>query len=346
MKTTPTYDRDLDAALQAVPGIEALRGCSALVAGATGLIGAFLVEMLMRLNERGAGIAIYAMGRSHARLAERFPEAVEHGVHLVEQDITRGLSLEHEVDYIVHAASDAHPAAFNQTPVETMMSNLLGTKNILDFAREHGTKRVLYVSSGEVYGQGNLLLDAFDELYSGYVDPTLPRSCYPCAKRAAETLCVSYMKEYGVDAVIARPCHTYGPYTRAVDNRANVQFVKNVLEGQDILMKSAGTQMRSYCYVADCGSALFTILLKGKGGEAYNTANPSARITIAGFARTVAELSGRKLVFAEPDAVAMAERSPIAKQVLDTTKLEALGWRGLYPVEKGVAHTLAVLRGE
>ena len=169
---------------------------------------------------------------------------------MVEHDVNIIPKFDFPVDFIIHAASNAYPAAFNADPVGTIMSNILGTKNMLDYALNHSAKRFLFLSSGEVYGQGDLSVDAFDEKYSGYVDPTSPRSCYPNSKRCAETLCVSYTKQYGLDTVIARPSHTYGANFTELDNRANVQFVNRAIKGDDIVLLSAGNQLRSYTYIA------------------------------------------------------------------------------------------------
>lgn len=341
------YTEDLKTAVDAVVEFHKFKGCSVLVTGATGTIGSFLVDMFLYANKMyETNITIYALGRSRQRLDKRFGVVKTDQLHFVEHDVNEEIDYDFPVDYIIHAASNAYPASFSNDPVGTVMSNILGTYRMLEYGKFHGTKRFLFVSSGEVYGQGDIMQDAFAESYSGYVDSVQPRSCYPASKRAAETLCVSYTTQYGLESVIVRPCHTYGPNATSVDNRANVQFINNVMNGQDIVLNSAGNQMRSYCYVADCGSAILTVLLNGKNGEAYNSANPNARVTIAEFANIVAEKSGHKLVFADPNAIELAQRTPIARQVLDSKKLENLGWKGQYSVEKGIEHTLAVLSGK
>lgn len=342
-----TYRQDLLTAIHATKDIEKLRGCSVMITGATGLIGSFLVDMLLEYNRlQQADIHIYALGRSEKRLKDRFDGAITDHLHFVEQDVNTPPRFDFAVEYIIHAASNAYPAAFVSDPVGTILSNVMGTEYLLEYAKDHGTKRFLFVSSGEVYGQGDLSLEAFPEHYSGYVDPTQARSCYPASKRAAETLCVSYTQQYGLDTVIVRPCHTYGPNTTGSDNRANVQFVNSAIAGEDIVMKSRGTQMRSYCYVADCVSALLTVLLCGKSCEAYNLANPDARVTIAGFAETVAKVTGRQVLFAEPDDTARGQQTPITYAVLSSDKLCALGWQGKYSVENGIMNTVQVLTGK
>lgn len=341
-----TYFQDLRNAAKASINIEQLRGKSVLVTGATGTIGSFIVDLLMQYNKDNcAGIKVYASGRSLERLDERFYPIKTEWLIYVEHDMKQSIRFDFSVDYIIHTAGNAYPAAFNTDPVGTIIGNIMGTYTLLEYGRHHGTKRFLYISTGEVYGQGDLKLDEFIETYGGYVNPTSPRSCYPNSKRTTETLCASYSKQYGLETVVVRPCHTYGPGMTKGDNRANVQFINNVLNDENIILKSSGTQMRSYCYVADCAAIILTVLINGKSGEAYNSANPNARITIAGFAKIVAETAGKKVIFENPTEAEKADRTPIAKQVLSSKKVEALGWRGQYTVQMGVAHMLAILQG-
>lgn len=339
-----TYQDDLKLAVQSVPGIENLKHSSVLITGAAGLIGSYITDLLLEYNRlEEAGIKVYACGRSMKRLRRRFPQRESDGLVLIQHDVNDPPDFDFGVDYIIHAASNAFPAVFAKDPVGTILSNIQGTKYLLDYGLQHQAKRLLFVSSGEVYGQGDLSLDSFEESYGGYVDPTQPRSCYPNSKRTAETLCASYTKQFGLDTVMVRPCHTYGPNATAVDNRANVQFINNAVAGEDIVMKSAGTQMRSYAYIADSASAILTVLVRGQSCEAYNIANPQARSTIAEYAKAAAAKAGVQVIFEDPDAVALAQQSPIAKQVLNTDKLLGLGWQGRYTVEEGISHTIDII---
>uniref|UniRef100_UPI0040563253 NAD-dependent epimerase/dehydratase family protein n=1 Tax=Agathobacter sp. TaxID=2021311 RepID=UPI0040563253 len=340
-----TYIKDLDSAISCSVNIQELKNKSIMVTGATGTIGSFLVDMFLRYNQtHDANVQIFASSRSLAKLQERFDVWKTDSLAYVEHDILSDVLFDYKADYIVHAAGNAYPAAFTKEPVETIIGNINGTNNLLKFAQKQGVKRFLYVSSGEVYGQGDLKLDSFDENYGGYVNPILSRSCYPNSKRTAETLCVSFGAEYGLDTVIVRPCHTYGPCMTQHDNRANVQFIKNGLEKKDIILKSSGTQMRSYCYIADCASAILTVLVKGNRCEAYNIANSEARVTIAGFAEAVAQVCDTKVIFENPNERDIADRTPIEKQVLDVSKLESLGWKGRFTVMEGIEHTLKIMQ--
>jgi len=141
-----------------------------------------------------------------------------------------------------------------------------------------------------------------------------------------------------------RPSHVYGPNITERDNRATVQFMENAMEGKDIVLNSAGSQMRSYTYVADCGAAVLSVLLSGICGAAYNIANRQSRLTIAEFARKTARQTGRQVIFKNPDDVQMAQRTPITRQVLDSTKLEGLGFTPAFDIETGIAHTLQIMK--
>lgn len=293
-----------------------------LITGATGLIGSRLAEKMLEANDCN----VYAAGRNMARAMKRFAAFANNPhFHFMQYDVTAPLQCDISFDYIIHAASNASPNFFAEKPVEVMMSNLLGVKNLLDYGKSHGLKRFLYVSSGEVYGEGDGRV--FTEDYQGYVDINSPRSCYPSSKRATETLCAAYGKEYGIDFVIARPCHTYGPGFTEQDNRVYAQFIRNVLNSEDIIMKSTGSQMRSWLYVDDCVEGLLTILHKGASGEAYNIADASSNISIRQLAEMIADIAGRQVIIDLPSDAEKAGYNPVTKSVFSTQKLEALGWK-------------------
>ena len=319
---------------------EKLSGTNILVTGATGLIGGCLVETLM-MNPR-RDYQVYASGRNEERAKERFKDFADNpAFHFVKYDVMQPLQSDVRFDYIIHAASNASPNFFAQKPVEVIKSNIDGVAHLMEYGLNHGMKRFLYVSSGEVYGEGDGRV--FTEDYSGYVDCAKPRSCYPSSKRAAETLCVSYAAEYGADVVIARPCHTYGPHFTEQDNRVYAQFIRNVLRGEDIVMKSTGEQFRSWCYVVDCVSALLHILLKGICGEAYNIADDDSNISIRELAETIAAIGGRKVVIDLPDADEKRGFNPVTKSVFSTGKLEDLGWLPQSNISAGLKKTIREL---
>lgn len=332
-----TYkDNILEAAVLPLPW-EKLSGCNILITGASGLIGSCLVEVLMEHSLRDYNV--YAMGRNSQRMNKLFERYLsEEDFHVILGDVTEPLATDLSMHYIIHAASGAAPSEFSQHPVEVMKANMIGVANMMEYGIKHGMRRFLYVSSGEVYGEGDGRV--FTEDYSGYIDCTSPRSCYPSSKRAAETLCVSYAAEYGVDVVIARPCHTYGPNFTENDNRVYAQFIRNILLNEDIVMKSAGEQFRSWCYVVDCVSALLYILLKGEKGQAYNIADDASNITIKELAEMVAKTGKRNVVNAIPSDAEKLSYNVVKKSVFATKKLEALGWSPRTRIQEGLRRTI------
>ena len=137
-----------------------------------------------------------------------------------------------------------------------------------------------------------------------------------------------------------RPGHVYGPTATATDTRASSQFPRDVLAGQDIVMKSPGTQLRSYCYVLDCVSAVVTVLLHGRRGGAYNISNPNSVVTIRQMAQAFADAAGRKIVFDNPSDAEAKSYNLMDNSALDSSALQALGWQGLFDLPAGVAATL------
>lgn len=303
---------------------EELNGCNILVTGATGLIGSCLIDVLMAHPDKD--YTVYACGRNERRMKRLFARyANEQHFSCFLQDVSKPLSSNTDFHYIIHAASGAAPSEFSIHPVEVMKSNLLGVINMMEYGREHHLKRFLYLSSGEVYGEGDGRV--FTEDYSGYVDTMSTRSCYPSSKRAAETFCACYMSEYGINSVVARPCHIYGPNFTESDNRAFAQFIRNVINDEDIVLKSDGAQYRSWCYVVDCVSALLYILLYGKEGHAYNIADDNSVLSIRQLAEIIAGIGKKQVVFTNPSDEEKRGFNIVKQSVYDTMKIRSLGWK-------------------
>ena len=323
------YQQDLDriAQLLSLP-----QEGNVLVTGATGLIGSCLVDLLMQYSL----CHVCAMGRNRQRAEQRFKAYADNPrFHFLQHDISTPLLCQEDFHYIIHAASNASPNFFQQSPVEVMKANLNGVCHLAEYGLKHQMKRMVYISSGEIYGEGDG--NIFTEQSSGYIDILSPRACYPSSKRASETLCTSYAKEYGADIVIARLCHTYGPYFTEADNRVYAQFIRNVLKGEDIVMKSRGEQYRSWIYVVDCAAAILTLLTKGNSGEAYNVADESSNITIRQLAEKIAAISGQQVVMEITDD---GNTTPITKAVFSTHKIEQLGWKPQFSIDEGLQHTI------
>ena len=332
-----TYKDDLKAAALLPLPWEKLSNCNILITGASGLIGSCIVEVLMERQHKD--YQVYAMGRDKKRMDKLFHNYQEESCfHILVADVTKPLNCDISFGFIIHAASGAAPIEFSLRPVEVMKANIEGTSNLIEYGRIHEMKRFLYISSGEVYGEGDGRV--FTEDYSGFVDCTSPRSCYPSSKRAAETLCVSYASEYNIDVVIARPCHVYGPHFTESDNRVYAQFIRNVLQNQDIIMKSTGEQYRSWCYVLDCVSALLYILLKGENGQAYNIADSNSNITIKQLAEIIARIRNRKVIVEIPSDIEKKGYNPVQKSEFSIEKIKSLGWTPRYDICNGIFQIL------
>ena len=296
-----------------------------LITGATGLIGSCCVDVLLTANTRfDAEFEIYTLGRSRDRLANRFGE----NVIPVVQDIMQPLNDYVEYDYIIHAASNADPRMYAVQPVETVLTNIIGTKNVLDYCKKHGQTRMLFTSTFEVYGK-IAGVDVYREDMAGAVDFQRLRNGYTESKRCAEILVKSYVDQYGVNAVIGRLASIYGPTMLKNDSKAHAQFIRNALNSEDIVLKSEGKPKRTYCYVLDAVSGIFTILFKGEMGGAYNIANENSVASIAEVAACCAAIAGTKVVFDVPDQVEAKGFSTPQNCILDNTKLKGLGWTGM-----------------
>ena len=317
---------------------EKLEAASVLITGANGMIASSLAETLILMNRRmRLGMRIYLLCRSRTKAEERFREYVQdESVSLVIQDVSQPLQMEVSFTYIIHAASSAYPGAFNTVPVDVMKANFIGTLNMLTYAAQYPGTRVLFVSSSEIYGENFDGVPVFTEDTLGKVDPAKFRACYPESKRASETLCMSFQKQYGVDVVIVRPAYIYGKAIIAENTRADAYFLRRVMNKEDVVMYSTGEQVRSYCYVDDCVSGMLFALLKGKSGEVYNIGDPECIVTLHDYAELLTKVGGVRLLYqpeTKPEGQVFLQTTRL---VLSVDKLRGLGWRPIYTLEEGM----------
>ena len=340
------WKADLDEVIAEFPELYDLSDKRIMITGCTGLICSAVIDLLVRWNEtHEKKIQIIAAGRSKEKISTRFTACINtEWFEIVPYDAS---SLENEIacscDYIIHGASNASPNKIVAEPVETMLSNFIGMKYLLDYAKEQKVKRVLYISSSEVYGkkEGNAPYGVNEY---GYIDLLNSRNSYSVGKRAAETLCASYADEYGVDSVIVRPGHIYGPTAVQSDNRVSSAWAYSVARGEDIIMKSDGAQVRSYCYCLDCASAILTVLLKGERLHAYNISNPESIINIREMAEILTKTAGVNLKMELPTEKERKGFNPMMNSSLDSAELLSLGWKGLFNSERGFSHTVEIIK--
>lgn len=325
---------------------ENLYNSSILIVGASGMIGSCLVDMIMQLNKLyDANIKVYAMARNGDYLKKRFSYySSNDNFKIFEHNICDSINMNLNVDYIIHGGSNADPFMISNNPVDTITSNFIGMNNILKYCISNNVKRLLYISSGEMYG----LLDEkninFSEDYSGYIDYSSSRSSYPSGKRATEVLCQSYISQYNMDIVIARPCHIYGPTMRVYDSRVICQFIRSGARKEDIILKSDGLLERSHCYVIDSATALLYILAFGKNGEAYNISDKESQCTIRQLAEKIAQISSVDIKFENPTQKEKSSYSKVNKAVLNSDKLENMEWNAVTNLEDGIKATINHLK--
>ena len=342
------YQEDLEYVRNLDLPWEKLQDKSLLLSGATGMIGSFLVDVLLNKNEKdNLNCTVYALGRNEQKAKTRFLKYTDdERFRFVPYDVNLPLIRDDigEVDYVLHLASNTHPVQYATDPIGTITTNIIGQQNMLEFAVAHHASRFAFASSNEIYGENRGDVELFEEHYCGYIDSNTLRAGYPESKRCGEALCQAYRVQKGLDIVIPRFTRSYGPTLQMSDTKALSQFIKKGLAKENIVLKSAGTQYYSYCYTADSVSGLLTILLKGESGEAYNIADESSDVTLRDLAKIIADYVGTKVIFETPDATEAAGYSKATKARLDGSKLRGLGWRAQFNIRKGVQRTLGILK--
>jgi UDP-glucuronate decarboxylase len=321
-----------------------LFGKSVLISGASGLVPSYMVETLIYLNETArASIHVIALVRNKERAMRRLGHLARRpDLNIVVQDVREPYGGPGAVDFVVHAASQASPKSYSSDPVGTFAANIMGTWRMLEAARDSRSEGFLFFSSGEVYGRVEDPSVPVSETSFGYIDPLVVRSCYAEGKRGGETLCACWHSQFGIPTKIVRLSHTYGPRMDLDDGRVFADFVADVVAGRDIVMKSDGSARRPFCYLADAIEGIFTVLLHGKNGEAYNVGAVS-EISILELAELLCRLFPER-----KGRVVRRERSPddpylgssISGGHFDISKIRSLGWTPTTEVGKGFWRTV------
>lgn len=353
---------DIDQILREPLPWEKLKGTHVLITGASGMLGSYITNVLLALNEQKQyGIQVTALVRHPEKLSPEVRDQVQVLCQSVTEPITlkgdsdKGSSKENSFaghaaerfDYIIHAASPASPLIMKDEPVETAAANVLGAYYTLQAAKDSKAKGYLFISSREIYGQPYEGQEFFTEDTYGFVDPLSPRSCYPEGKKAAENLCMCFQQEYGLNVKIARLAHTLGPGMSIDDGRVQADFLRNVVRHENIVLKSEGKPIRTYTYVADAVSALFYILLKSED-VVYNISSEDATVSIRQLAQTMADAfpeRGLKVVFDIPKETKNTGAAPFTLGILKADKLKEIGWKPRHSLTEGIRRTVAYLEG-
>lgn len=328
---------------------EKLKDMSIAISGGTGMIGSFLVDVLMYANEsKSLNTRVYVLGRNKNKADDRFYKYRDSRLlNFITCDINRdevAVTAPDKMDYIIHAASNTHPRAYSTDPIGTITANVLGLERLLVWAKAAGCRRFEFLSSVEIYGENKGDTDKFAEDYLGYIDCNTLRAGYPESKRVGEALCQAYISQENMDIVIPRLSRVYGPTMLKTDSKALSQFILKGVKGEDIVLKSSGTQEYSYAYVADAAMAMLYILLCGNKGEAINVASHNSDIMLKDLAGHIASCAGTRVVYELPDAVESAGYSKATKATLDIDRLIRMGFEPKYDIRTGIEHTLCILK--
>jgi nucleoside-diphosphate-sugar epimerase len=322
-----------------------ISGASVLITGANGLIASFLADCLMARGD----IDLYVLCRNEGKARERFSHWIGNArFHLMIQDVTQPIESGTVFDYIIHAASIAHPVGYATEPVNAIKANVAGTINLLDYAVAHKPKKFLFISSSEVYS----IQDGTEKYRPNGVSEddlelSSPNLMYSTSKRAGESICAAYKSRYGIDTVCIRPWYIYGATMISESSKADAQFLKKAVAGENIVMKSAGEQLRSYCYLADCARMLLLVLLRGENG-AYNIAGANTA-TIREFAEAAAKSCGVSIKFEIPDDIEKNAYSKRNAGVCDQARILCVAKASnvvppQVPLNAGINRTVKILR--
>jgi len=321
-----------------------LFGKTILISGANGLVPSYILETLLYLNEtESADIHTVALVRNRDTAMRRLGHLVNRSdMTLLVQDVRDVYSGPRAVDFVIHAAGQASPKFYGADPAGTFSVNVFGTWRMLELARDARSTAFLFLSSGEVYGRVQDPSIPVPETLFGALDPLLLRSCYAEGKRAGETLCACWHSQYGVPTKIVRLAHTYGPRMDLDDGRVFADFVADLVARRDIVLKSDGSARRPFCYLADSTAGIFTVLLRGSKGEAYNLGADS-EISILELANRLCRIFPErrcKVVRRERDPGDPYIPSPVSGGCFDLSKIRALGWQPTTGIEEGFRRTV------
>jgi UDP-glucuronate decarboxylase len=302
-----------------------------LVSGGAGFLGSHLCEKLLGLGHEV--VCLDNFFTSARRNVEHLLD--DHRFELIRHDVTEPIII--EVDEIYHLACPASPVHYQRNPVRTIRTAVDGTLNMLDMAREVGA-RILIASTSEVYGDPKEHPQR--EAYWGHVNPIGPRACYDEGKRCAESLTVSYARQYAVAARIVRIFNTYGPRMHENDGRVVSNFVLQALRGEPITIYGKGEQTRSFCYVSDLLEGFVRLLATQEDPGPVNIGNPSER-TIKELAELTIKLTGSK---SELRYEALPVDDPTRRCPDITRAKELLGWEPRVGIDEGLTNTIAYFR--
>ena len=290
----PTLREDAARFLERTQGLLALlRGSRVLVTGGTGFFGRWLLLLLSQAEAAlGLGLQIDVLSRDPAGFCARNPELANcQGIVFHKGDVRDFELSTPPHDYIIHAAAEANAALNRDEPLLMFDTIVQGTRQVLEYARQTKPKRLLFVSSGAVYGVLPPEMTTVPEHYLGSPDQLSPGNSYAEGKRTAEHLCALYAEDFGLSIPIARCFAFLGPFLPLDRHFAAGNFIADALAGRPINVQGDGTPRRSYMYPTDLVEWLLTVLLRGESRRAYNIGSEEV-VSIEALAQAVAHAAG------------------------------------------------------
>ena len=256
-----------------------------LLTGAAGFLGSHISKKLIDNNHEVIGLDDLSTGS-----IKNIQQLVNHPKYsFIEHDVR--IPYQAKVDAILNFACPASPVNYQKDPVRTIETNFLGMINLLHLANETGA-RIIQASTSEIYGDP--AQSPQKESYWGNVNPIGIRSCYDEGKRAAETLCFDYRRQYNLDARVIRIFNTYGPNMAIGDGRVVSNLIVQALRNEPISIYGDGQQTRSFCYVSDLVEGIYKFLqLNDNPDTPINLGNPN-EFTILELAKVVIEITNSK----------------------------------------------------
>lgn len=335
------YLGDLDLTLSGV-NLDFFSGKNILIAGATSLVGATIVDILLRYNQKSnSKIKLFLTSRTKKKYIDYF--GLQDNCTFIEYDSINDFSFDKfNFDFIVNCIGVASPDLYTKKPVETFLSCFNSTLTFLKYCANNQHCRLLEISSSEVYGE-QVSKEIFRENDSLCLKLNSSRDSYPLGKLSCEAISKMFFYEYDVKVNIARLAHIFGPRCSRDDNRVSSQFPRMAANGEDLELKSTGLSLRSYCYSLDCARALLILLTCNQFGEAYNVGG-TQQISILDMAKKLAETAHVNLKFIKPTEDELLRFNSMSSSVLSIEKLQKLGYEQLFDPYTGFEHTVNILK--
>jgi UDP-glucuronate decarboxylase len=346
LSVSPVIQADIKVIYDALENkLNQIEGSRWLISGGAGFLGGYFLDLLDYCNKNifQKPCRIICIENFISGTLARIQHLKDNKyIEIIKADLVKPMQFKGNFDYIIHAASIASPTFYRKYPLETIETNVLGLKNLLDLGKNTDLKSFLYFSTSEIYGDPSPEFIPTPEHYHGHVSCTGPRACYDESKRLGETLAVNYYRQYGLPVKTVRPFNIYGPGLKLEDKRVIPDFFKEALYNKKITIFSDGRPTRSFCYVRDAITGFMLALLSHYDGEAFNVGNDELEINIKTLANMIAKLvGGVQIEFGQSNEADYLTDNP-QRRCPDLTKARTLlNYEPKVNLETGLEKTLA-----